>query len=61
MAGASRPLDMDHSTISRRIAPLEEAVGVSLFDCAGRRLTLTDEGARMLAAAEKLEAVVSAR
>ena len=37
MAGASKPLGIDHSTISRRIARLEEQTGVPLFDRAGRR------------------------
>lgn len=58
MAGASPLLGLDHSTISRRIARLEESMGVTLFDRAGRRLNLTVEGRRMLAAAERLEAVV---
>lgn len=58
MAGASRLLGIDHSTISRRIARLEEDAGVALFDRAGRRLSLTDEGVRLLAAAERLEAIV---
>lgn len=58
MAGASPLLGMDHSTISRRIARLEEGTGVTLFARAGRRLTLTDEGTKLLAAAEKLEAIV---
>jgi DNA-binding transcriptional LysR family regulator len=58
MAGASRALGLDHSTISRRIARLEEGTGASLFDRAGRRLSLTDQGKTLLAAAEKLEAII---
>ena len=58
MAVASRSLALDHSTISRGIACLEEHMGVSLFDRAGRRLNLTDEGAKLLAAAEKLESII---
>jgi DNA-binding transcriptional LysR family regulator len=58
MASVSRSLGLDHSTISRRIARLEEQVGVPLFDRAGRRLSLTEEGARLLAAAEKLESII---
>lgn len=58
IAGASRSLELNHSTISRRIARLEERMGVLLFDRAGRRLHLTDAGARLLAAAEKLESLI---
>ena len=58
MAVASRLLNIDHSTISRRIARLEETTGVALFDRAGRRLRLTAEGAKLLSAAEGMEAIV---
>ncbi len=58
MAGASRSLGIDHSTISRRIARLEEGTGAALFDRAGRRLSLTEQGRALLAAAEKLEAII---
>jgi DNA-binding transcriptional LysR family regulator len=58
MVSASRSLGLDHSTISRRIARLEEKTGVSLFDRAGRRLRLTEDGARLLQAAEKLESII---
>jgi DNA-binding transcriptional LysR family regulator len=58
MAGASRSLGLDHSTISRRIARLEEHTGVPLFERAGRRIALTEEGAKLLAAAEKLESII---
>src|SRR6202000_1519688 len=58
MAGASKALGIDHSTISRRIARLEEQTGVPLFDRAGRRLSLTEEGAKLLAAGEKVESII---
>jgi DNA-binding transcriptional LysR family regulator len=58
MAGASRALGMDHSTVSRRIARLEEKLGLPLFERAGRRLRLTDEGSKLLAMAEGLEAII---
>ena len=58
MASASRDLALDHSTTSRRIARLEENLGVALFDRAGRRLSLTKEGAKLLSAAERLEAII---
>src|ERR1700744_826387 len=58
MASASKALGIDHSTISRRIARLEEQTGVPLFDRAGRRLSLTDEGTKLLAASEKVESII---
>jgi DNA-binding transcriptional LysR family regulator len=58
MTAATSALRMDHSTISRRIARLEEETGVSLFERAGRRLTLTSEGDKLVLAAEKLESII---
>ena len=58
MTEATSSLQMDHSTISRRIARLEREAGVSLFERAGRRLSLTDEGTRLVVAAEKLESII---
>lgn len=60
--GAARRLELNHATVSRRIAALERALGAKLF----RRLTtgseLTEEGIRFLAAAERIEAdMISAR
>lgn len=60
--GAARRLELNHATVSRRIAALERALGAKLF----RRLTtgseLTAEGARFLAAAERIEAdMIAAR
>jgi DNA-binding transcriptional LysR family regulator len=58
MVAATAPLRMNHSTISRRIARLEQESGVHLFDRAGRRLALTAEGKKVLAAAQKLESII---
>jgi len=60
--GAARRLELNHATVSRRIAALERSLGAKLF----RRLTtgseLTAEGARFLAAAERIEAdMIAAR
>lgn len=60
--GAARRLELNHATVSRRIAALEHALGAKLF----RRLTtgseLTAEGVRFLAAAERIEAdMIAAR
>jgi DNA-binding transcriptional LysR family regulator len=60
--GAARRLELNHATVSRRIAALETSLGAKLF----RRLTtgseLTDHGERFLAVAERMEAdMIAAR
>lgn len=60
--GAARRLELNHATVSRRIAALEKSLGAKLF----RRLTtgseLTAEGQRFLAVAERIEAdMIAAR
>src|SRR5690554_2512156 len=60
--GAARRLELNHATVSRRVAALERALGAKLF----RRLTtgseLTEEGERFLAVAERIEAdMIAAR
>ena len=60
--GAARRLELNHATVSRRIAALEKALGAKLF----RRLTtgseLTTEGQRFLVVAERVEAdMIAAR
>jgi DNA-binding transcriptional LysR family regulator len=60
VAGAARELQVDHSTISRRLAALEDAVGARLLIRGGREFTLTAEGRAMLQAAEATEAATAA-
>ena len=60
--GAARRLELNHATVSRRVAALERALGTKLF----RRLTtgseLTEEGQRFVAVAERIEAdMIAAR
>jgi len=60
--GAARRLELNHATVSRRIAALEEALKTKLF----RRLTtgseLTPAGERFLDVAERMEAdMIAAR
>ena len=60
--GAARRLDLNHATVSRRVAALEDALKAKLF----RRLTtgseLTPAGERFLAVAERMEAdMIAAR
>ncbi len=55
VAGAARELQVDHSTISRRLAALEDAVGAKLLIRGGREFALTAQGRAMLEAAEATE------
>lgn len=60
--GAARRLGLNHATVSRRVASLEESLGARLF----RRLTtgseLTPAGEHFLVAAERMEAdMIAAR
>lgn len=53
--GAARRLELNHATVSRRVAALEASLGTKLF----RRMTtgseLTEEGERLQAVAERIE------
>jgi len=46
-SGAARRLNMPTSTVSRRVADLEEQLGVRLIERSTRRLRLTDVGAEV--------------
>jgi DNA-binding transcriptional LysR family regulator len=59
IVGAARELSIDHSTVSRRLAALEESVGTRLIVRGGREFTWTAEGQTALAAAQTMEAAVS--
>ena len=54
VAGAARRLDVDGSTVSRRLAALEEALGVMLIIRGGRDFTITPYGRNALAAAHEM-------
>ncbi|MGF6147217.1 Gcv operon activator [Kingella potus] len=47
LTAAAETLGVQHSTIARRIARLEQTLGLRLFDRIGRRYLLTGEGARI--------------
>jgi DNA-binding transcriptional LysR family regulator len=47
LSGAARELAVEHATVARRIAALEEELGVRLVDRRGRRLSLTPAGERI--------------
>lgn len=54
--GAARRLELNHATVSRRIAALEEALGAKLFSRTTTGSDLTAAGRRFLPAAERMEA-----
>ncbi|MBB3395992.1 LysR family transcriptional regulator [Rhizobium sp. BK060] len=55
---AARLLDLDHSTVSRRLTRLEDAVGAKLFNRAGRRLKINASGTALLSIASRMEAIL---
>lgn len=56
LSGAARRLGVDHATISRRLAALEQALRAKLFERNPRGYNLTQTGERLLASAETIEA-----
>ncbi len=56
LADAATRLHVDHTTVSRRISALEDALGTKLFDKSPRGHVLTEAGQRLLAHAERIEA-----
>ena len=60
LTDAARALDVDHTTVGRRITALEKAFGHRLFDRAPAGWRLTEAGAQLLPRAESVEAAVLA-
>lgn len=56
LVGAASRLQVDHTTVSRRITALEKQLDVRLFDKSPRGYQLTDAGLRLLPLAEEIEA-----
>ena len=56
LVGAATRLQVDHTTVSRRITALEKQLDVRLFDKSPRGYQLTDAGLRLLPLAEEIEA-----
>jgi DNA-binding transcriptional LysR family regulator len=57
---AGRRMQIDQTTVARRLSSLEEAVGASLFQRSPRGITLTEAGSSLAEHAEKIEAEVMA-
>jgi DNA-binding transcriptional LysR family regulator len=60
IVGAARELKVDNSTVSRRLAALEDAVGARLIIRGGREFSWTAEGRTLLGAAEAMESSTEA-
>ena len=52
---AAARLQLDHTTLSRRIGGLEHALKAKLFDRSPSGYTLTEQGRRLLPVAEEME------
>ncbi len=59
VSGAARQLGVTHTTVSRRIAALEERLGVRLFDRLPNGQVPTDAGREAIAVAEEMEHAVT--
>jgi DNA-binding transcriptional LysR family regulator len=55
VSAAARRLGVEHTTVARRIAALEQSVGVSLFYRTSRGYLLTPEGQNVVSTAEAME------
>ncbi len=55
LTAAAARLHLDHSTLSRRIAGLEQDLAAKLFDRSPTGYTLTEQGRRLLPLAEEME------
>ncbi|MCC5972077.1 MAG: LysR family transcriptional regulator [Pararhodobacter sp.] len=60
LSRAGRVLKLDPATVGRRVARLEGALGVRLFTKSPQGYALSDEGARLLAHAQQIEATMEA-
>src|SRR5215510_4061931 len=60
LGGAARQLGQSQPTMGRRLRELENALGQKLFQRNNDGFVLTDEGASVLAHAERVEEEVSA-
>lgn len=54
LSAAARSLGVEHATVSRRVAHLEDKIGTKLIDRRGRRIQLTAEGQRVATIAERM-------
>ncbi len=55
LSAAARTLGVDHATVARRVAALEQSTGLKLIDRRSRATTLTDDGKRIAMVAAPME------
>ena len=55
LSAAARTLGVDHVTVARRVAALEQSTGLKLVDRRSRATVLTDDGKRIAAVAAPME------
>jgi DNA-binding transcriptional LysR family regulator len=55
LSAAARTLGVDHATVARRVAALEQSTGLKLVDRRSRATALTDDGKRIAAVASPME------
>jgi DNA-binding transcriptional LysR family regulator len=60
LSGAARLIGVEHATIARRVARLEQETGLKLVDRRGRRFLLTADGGKIAAIARTMEEHASA-
>ncbi|PZR31793.1 LysR family transcriptional regulator [Caulobacter segnis] len=56
LMAAARRLEVDQTTVARRLAALEAAIGARLIDRSSRGVTLTGQGMALVEHAERIEA-----
>ncbi len=54
-AAAAGRLNLDHTTVTRRIVALESAIGTKLIDRSPRGISITNDGRTLLTFAERIE------
>ena len=59
VGGAAEALGVDASTVSRRLAALEEALSATLFDRGREGITPTEAAERLMPVAEEIEGAIS--
>lgn len=57
LSAAATKLRADHATVSRRMTALEEALGVKLLERRSTGVILTEQGAKLMQAAEAMESL----
>lgn len=60
LSAAARKIGLTQPTLSRQVAALEDALGVTLFERIGKKLVLTDAGLGLLEHAQAMAAAADA-